>query len=389
MVTRRWVIRTAVGGLVAARYLRPARPLSAQATALPPPVDPQWSLEVCLNSRTSHHGSLGGRATDQQLANVLWAAGRAPVTGSRRTIYVATPEGKYVYHPEDHTLTPHADEPVGNAFRITYDRERDFDAGVSYTFGLLAAVAQWSGTSGQLASCPVGSDLNFGIGTVTGLSTEAVAASSDSSLPTPVTDGATSLHRLIGAARLARDLAGGPSLTTGELGQLLWAAYGCTPHRASNGRGGLTVPSWRAEYFLTGRVYAIGDRVWRYVMRRGSDQTTRDHRLEVVQDADVRGVVPESVPAVPAAPCHLVLCLPRASAQEWYAVLEAGFAAGGILLQATALGLGCHFAAALAPAEQAALQELAHIPADDLPHAVVSVGRAAEGGVFLPWASRG
>lgn len=393
VVTRRWFVRTAagLGAVIGARHLPHARPLGAQTTALPTPVDSGRSLQVCLNSRTSQHAALGGRATAQQIANVLWAAGRAPVTGTLRTIYLTTPDGKFVYRPEDHALVPSGDETVSTAFRITYDRDRDFDAGVSYTFALLAATAQWSGKSRQLAHCPVGTDLNFGIGDVTGLTTEVAAVSSDGSLPSPATDGAASLHRLIDAAHLDAAIAGGPALTPAEVGQLLWAGYGCTPHPASNGRGGLTVPSWRAEYFLTGRIYVLGAGTWRYDIRQGSDQKTRDHRWAPIAAIDSRGAVSRAVPTVPPAACHIVLCLARGSADRWYAMLETGFAAGGILLQATGLGLGCHLASGLTPAEQTGLQSATGIPADHVPHAVVSVGRAgsAAGAASLPWVSRG
>ena len=67
------------------------------------------------------------------------------------------------------------------------------------------------------------------------------------------------------------------------------------------------------------------------------------------------------------------------------------FAAGGILLQATALGLPYHFRTALTASERATVQAQAHIPADDAPDAVVSIGspRAHAGGtVALPWLGR-
>jgi nitroreductase len=389
-VTRRWFLgATAAGlaGLAAAGRLRGNLWAGSQDVRLPPPIDPGRSLEICLNSRTSHHGTLGGRVTDQQMANVLWAAGRAPVTGSSRVIRVATPDGTFVYRPEDHALVPESSQATGSAFRITYDRERDFDAGVSYTFALTAATAQWSATGPQLATCPVMRDLDFGIATVTGLSTECVAASSDVSLPSPTTDGANSLHRIIETAGIAPRLGLQPELDLAELGQVLWAGYGCSPHRASGGKAGLTVPSWRAEYFLTDTIYAAGSRVWRYRMRRGSDETTRDHALEAVQSADVRAAIEAAVATVPSAACHIVLCLPAASAGQWYAMLETGFAAGGMLLQATALSLGCHVASGLSADQEAALRSVVGIAAGHVPHAIVSLGRSPDGSPTPPEAT--
>jgi hypothetical protein len=94
-----------------------------------------------MNSRTSRHSGLSGTATDQQIANVLWAAGRAPVTGAFRTLYLKTRNATYIYRPENHSLEYYSSATVTNAFRINYDRERDFDAGVSYVLALWASVS--------------------------------------------------------------------------------------------------------------------------------------------------------------------------------------------------------------------------------------------------------
>jgi nitroreductase len=217
-------------------------------------------------------------------------------------------------------------------------------------------------------------DLDFDIGTVTGLTTDAVAQSSDGSLPTPRTDRPRTLAEVIGAARLADRFAADGAPSADELSQLLWAACGCTPHFASGGRAGLTVPSRRAEYFLVDTVYAVSDRVERYRMHSGASLTTRDHRLDLVHDADVRSGLRAALPGLPEAPCYIVLCLPQASAAQWYAMLEVGFAAGGILLQATALDLGCGLRAGLSSAEQEAVRTAARLPGEHVPHAVASVG---------------
>lgn len=363
-----------LGGLAFGGCINPRIALPGEAAPLLLPTVTGRSVEVCLNSRTSRHGLLGGVATDQQTANVLWAAGRAPVTGSYRTIYLKNGSGTYVYDPQEHALEPHSNEAVSNALRINYDRERDFDAGVSYMCALLASVSLWDGTRSQLASCPQIGDLNFGIADVSGITDAGVAASSDGSLPVPATDGTDKLEAVLAELRLHDDLEPEVDLTAQELSQLLWAGYGCTPHTAIGGRAGLTVPSWVAQYFLTNRVYVVAGRVTRYCNRRGSDFATRDHRLEVVQDADARAAVRQVLPDLPAAPCYLLLCLTKRGLETWYHRLETGFVAGGVLLQAGALGLGCAFQAALSPAEQAGLQEVTQIPAGDYPHAVVAVG---------------
>jgi hypothetical protein len=364
-----------VGGFVLGGYLGEKRAKAEEPGPLLPPIVTGNSTEICLNSRVSRHSGLTGTATDQQIANVLWAAGRAPVTGSYRTIYLKTANCTYIYHPEDHSLEYYSDETVSNAFRINYDRERDFDAGVSYVLALWESVSLWTGTQSQLASCPQMRDLNFGIASVPGLTSELVAVSSDSSLPDPETDGQNSLEEVISGLRLRDRFHPPGDLTDSQLSQLLWAGYGCTAHWTANGRGGLTVPSWVAEYFLTGRIYVVHDKVWRYCSRTGSDLRTRDHRLELVQDADVREQVKQALPGIPQASCYVLLCLTQSGLGTWYQRLETGFVAGGILAQAGAIDLGCNFKAALSAQEQADLQQITQIPASDYPHAVVAVGR--------------
>ncbi len=344
---------------------------------MPPPLVTGRSVEICLTSRVSRHSGLTGTATTQQVANVLWAAGKAPVTGSYRTIYFKDRTGTYIYRPQTHSLEYYSSGTVTNAFRINYECERDFDAGLSYVLALWASVSLWTGTSSQLASCPQQSDLNFGINTVPGLTSQLVAVSSNGTLPNPVTDGSNQLEEVLARVHVARRFRTEPDLSLPQLSQLLWAGYGCTPHTTANSRAGLTVPSLVAEYFLTNRIYVVNERVLRYCNRQGSNLATRDHRTELVQEADVRAAIRQALADLPAAPCYILLCLTQAGLGVWYQRLETGFVAGGILLQATALGLGCAFKAALSAGEQSALKQITQIPAGDYPHAVVAVGYQA------------
>ncbi|HVP13422.1 MAG TPA: nitroreductase family protein [Phycisphaerae bacterium] len=347
---------------------------AGERTALLPPIVTGHSAEICMNSRVARHSGLTGTATSQQIANILWAAGRAPVTGSYRTIYFKDHTGTYIYDPVGHSIEYYSSGTVTNAFRINYDRERDFDAGVSYVLALWASVSLWTGTSNQVASCPQQSDLNFGINSVPGLTSQLVAISSDGSLPNPVTDGPNHLEEVLAGLRLRTGLRTDLNLSLQRLSQILWAGYGCTAHAASSGQAGLTVPSWMAGYFLTNRIYVVNDRVWRYCDRIGSSLTTRDHRLELVQNADVRNALRQALPDLAPAPCYILLCLTQTGLSTWYYRLEAGMAAGGMLLESEALGLGCNFKAALSSAEQTAVKQITQIPAADYPHAVVAVG---------------
>jgi hypothetical protein len=375
MSRRRFCKTTALGlGGLALGYLGTRIAKAQEKGPLLPPIVTGRSAEICMNSRVARHSGLTGTATNQQISNVLWAAGRAPVTGSYRTIYFKDHTGTYIYHPEDHSLEYYSSGTVTNAFRINYDRERDFDAGVSYVLALWASVSLWTGTTNQVASCPQQSDLNFGISSVPGLTSQLVAVSSDGSLPNPVTDGTDRLEEVLANLRLRTDLRRDLDLSPQRLSQILWAGYGCTPHMTANNRAGLTVPSWVAEYFLTNRIYVVDGRVSRYCNRVGTNLATRDHRLQLVQNADVRDALRQALPDLPVAPCYVLLCLTQSGLTTWYQLLETGMAAGGMLLQAGALGLGCAFKAALSSAEQTAVQQITQIPTTDYAHAVVALG---------------
>jgi hypothetical protein len=368
------VAAVGLGGLAVGGALGSRRARAAERVVLVPPMITGHSAEICMNSRIARHSGLTGTATDQQVSNVLYAAGRAPVTGSFRTIWFKDHTGTYIYHPEDHSLEYYSSGTVTNAFRLDYDRERDFDAGVSYVLALWASVALWTGTANQVASCPQQSDLNFGINSVPGLTTQLVAVSSDGSLPNPATDGPDHLEEVLEGLRLRDAFCTDLDLTPQRLSQVLWAGYGCTPHVTANNYKGLTVPSWVAMYFLTSRIYVVNDRVLRYCNRVGTDLTTRDHRIELLQNADVRAALRQALPDLPAAPCYILLCLTQTGLGVWYQRLETGFVAGGMLLQASALGLGCAFKAALSTTEQSAVKQITQIPAGDYPHAVVALG---------------
>ena len=123
---------------------------------LPSPIVTENSVEICLNSRYSQH-SLSGTAGAQQISNIVWAAGRTPITGSYRNIYVVTPTGAYLYDPNSHSLTWHSSEVKNDgAFQIRYESELDFDSGVSFMPALLASVSLCRSTESQVASCPKG-----------------------------------------------------------------------------------------------------------------------------------------------------------------------------------------------------------------------------------------
>jgi len=373
-----------------------------KAVNLPSPIVTQNSVEACLNSRYSQH-SLSGTASNQQLSNILWAAGRAPVTGAHRDIYVITPTATYLYDPNGHSINWHSGNVRDDgAFAIRYESELDFDAGVSFMPALLGSVSLWNSTESPVASCPKGigypkARLIFGIQPVKGLTTElavhcSVPEGESGWLPDPCTAGDNSLEEVlanlkyVSSSALQKTPFGETNLTLQQISQILWAGYGCTAHTTSNGRAGLTVPSAWANYYLTGSIYLANENgVYRYHNRNPSTSlTTRDHRIEQIDSgrggrggprpADARGRLQSAVSSLPQAPCYFILCLDSSYVGQEYAILETGFVAGNMLIQATAIDLGCHFKSGLTPAERTGIQSATNIPASHIPGAIVSIG---------------
>jgi hypothetical protein len=360
---------------------------------LPDPVINPHSTEICLNSRISYHRQWSGAATDQMLSNVLHAAAQASRIGGSPVIYLATSANVYIYDPGSSSLAVHKAgdwrSDTSAAFEVGVASDNSIDAGAAMQLAQLESVALWTGTTGQLASCPEASAtsnandhwdpvnpiqiaIGFGIKAVAGFTTTLVAISSDNSLPNPHTDGSVYMDTAMG------DLAYGStfdseSLSSAEISQLLWASYGCSNHTAT-GKAGLVCPSAVAAYYLTHRIYAIGaEGVYRYHNRRppGTDATTRDHRIELVRSGDTRPSLRESIPDLPTAPHYLVICVGSTGA---WPELEVGFAAMGAVLEASTMGLQGYMTRDLTSEDQAAIRNTTGIPSTDFPMAIVSLG---------------
>jgi hypothetical protein len=263
---------------------------------------------------------------------------------------------------------------------MSYERELDFDAGVSYMPAILASVSLWGSTELPVSSCPMRSKLYFGVQDVRGLTSELVAHSSvpegeDGWLPDPKTTGDDALETVLANLKYTGNF-NQTNLTRQQISQILWAGYGCTPHDSSNGRAGLTVPSAIARYYLTGTIYLVNENgVYRYHNRNpDTDLTTRDHRMEQINPDDVRDSLRSAVSGLSQAPCYVVLCLDSSDVGQEFAQLEAGFVAGNMLIQASAIDLGCYFKTKLTSGEQEAIQNATSIPSSDIPQVVIRLG---------------
>ena len=368
--------------------------MAVEAGRLPSPIVTENSVEVCLNSRYSEH-SLRGTANAQQISNIVWAAGKAPFTGTHREIYVTTSTATYLYDPNGHSLSWYSNDVRDDgAFAIFYESQLDFDTGVSFMPALLASVSLWNSTESPVASCPKGigypkARLIFGVQSVRGLRTElavhcSVPEGKPGWLPDPCTAGDNSLEEVLTNLNYVRSFTQ-TNLTLQQISQVLWAGYGCSAHTAS-GKAGLTVPSAWANYYLTRSIYFANENgVFRYHNRNtDTSMATIDHRIEQIDSssagrggtrpADSRGRLQSAVSGLPQAPCYIILCLDSSYVGQEYAQLEVGFVAGSMLIQATAIDLGCRFESELIPGERTGIQAATNIPASHIPQAIVSIG---------------
>lgn len=372
---------------------------AAERRALPAPQVNTFSSEIVLNSRRSYHSGYGGSLTDQVLANILWAAARAPLIGATRIIYVARTDNVYRYDPVAHDIVLHLAgnhmSEANTAFEIGVASDIAEDAGAALHYGLLAAISFWTGTTSKPCCIPKESAYTnanntwnpalpvqmvncYGLmPTVSGITNQLVAVSSDSSLPDPSTDGPLLLENGLAALNYGDQFLS-TELTIDEISQTAWASYGNTPHTAA-GKGGLAVASAVANYYCTGRIYIVRSAgVERYHIRLPSgSQSTRDHRIERVTTGDRRPQLRSAVTRLPqTAPNYLVFC--ATTAARWQ-LLEAGFAGASALLQTTTLGLQGHAAANFSAAERTAIIGALSIPATDLPLVVFSTGQKLVG----------
>ncbi|MEO0073970.1 MAG: FlgD immunoglobulin-like domain containing protein [candidate division WOR-3 bacterium] len=371
------------------------------AETLPAPEYHNHSFELLSNSRYSVHSGFTEDLPRQVLANVLWAMSRVPRLGTYREIYVATPENVYLYEPGSNTLVVHRTGDLrynsGSAFEAGIACARHEEAGMAIQAGLLAATAFWARGGGLVASCPMRWATDYananwgpahtirmvnvcGRAQTEGLDTLLVALSSDSSLPLPHVIGEDAFEPLL--AELRQDSQFGaiaPSIE--NISQLLWAAYGVTPHNALNARQGLTVPSSMANYHLTGRIYLVrSEGVDRFHNRLppGNNLNTADHRLERVVIGDRRPELRQASERIPQnAPIYFVIAVSDTSG---YAPMqEAGFAAFQFLMQAAALGLNGYLTVPLTTTERSAIANALSLPAGQYPAVVFSCGERVTG----------
>jgi hypothetical protein len=376
----------------------PARPLTE---SLPAPVAHAHSFELLSNSRYSVHSGFTDTLPVQVLANVLWAMNRMPSMGDYREFYAATPDNVYRYDPSGSGLSVHraGDHRYnsGSAFEVGVACERHEEAGMAIQAGLLAGTAFRDLAGGSVVSCPMkwasdyaNSNWNpahpirmvdvFGRAQTPGLDTVCVAFSSDSSLPLPYVIGQDTFETVV--AGLREDSVFSPvGLSLETISQLLWSAYGVTPHVTYNNRRGTTVPTAAADFNLTDRIYVVEDvGVERYHNRLPpvTDLASSDHRLERVTTGDLRPQLRAACKRIPGtAPVYFVICV--SDTGSYQTMQEAGFAAFQLLAQARTLGLAGYLAVPLDRPERSEIMSALNLPSQHYPAVVFACGELSTG----------
>uniref|UniRef100_A0A7V0Z4Z8 SagB/ThcOx family dehydrogenase n=1 Tax=candidate division WOR-3 bacterium TaxID=2052148 RepID=A0A7V0Z4Z8_UNCW3 len=362
-------------GVLFKRFLsNPLTSLFPDSRYLPPPQINNFSSEIVLNSRRSYHSGYTNNLSDQILANVLWAASRAPLIGTNRIIYVARTDNVYRYDPNLYDIILHLSgnhkSETNAAFEVGIACDIAEDAGTSIQYALLSAISFWNTTTNQPACIPK----------------ESATTNANSTWNPGLTVQMVNVYGLMGSVcgtvilenALANlkygSLFSDTELTLNQLSQLAWASYGNTPHTTSNGRAGITVPSAVANYYLTGRIYIVRSvGVERYHIRLSSGgANTRDHRIERMTDGDRRPQLRNVITRLPqTAPNYFIYCATTASRHQ---LLEAGFAGASALLQATSMNLQGYFTANFSSSERTAIINALGIPSTDLPLFIFSAG---------------
>jgi len=149
-------------------------------------------------------------------------------------------------------------------------------------------------------------------------------------LPDPDRKGGKALLDVLG--ELKTDRSAGKATSDRELGQLLWAARGRTPHFYKSEPWGLTIPTYRGEQTISAVHVVRGDRLLRYVNWKGNRPT---HTLEDAGGVDVETVKAMGDRYLPGT-WFIVLSRNEAPAR---ALWEVGYQLLNLLLQAHSLGV--------------------------------------------------
>jgi SagB-type dehydrogenase family enzyme len=200
-------------------------------------------------------------------------------------------------------------------------------------------------------------------------------------LPHPRTSGVQSLEELLMNRRTRRDFRKS-SLSTSEISQILWAAYGLKKpgrEKPHTGKAVRTCPSAGALfpleiYLIAGDISDIPSGFYHFI----SDE----HSLELIHDKDLRedlyktAYPREMIRAAPASLVYIAIesrVLERYGerGRQRYIPMDIGHSAQNVYLQAEALGLGT---CAIGAFDDKGLTQVLDLPAEEIPMYIMPVG---------------
>jgi len=204
-------------------------------------------------------------------------------------------------------------------------------------------------------------------------------------LPAPKLDGEVSVEKALANRRSHRQFQD-KSISTEQLSQILWAAYGITSPRADapSLRGGLrTAPSAGATYPLeiyvvVGNVEGLEPGVYRYV--------SEEHKLVKTVIGDIRNELTEAalgqrmISAAPVTVFYSAI-LERTTERYgdrgiYYVYIELGHSAQNVYLQAEALQLGT---CAIGAFTDERIREILNLPENEVPLYLMPIGHIDTG----------
>lgn len=319
------------------------------------------SLELAFNSRVStggnpsviHYGKLReGTLNSEQIEFVFWCLNHAPHIGvkpvglrygGKRFDARKLPVGDYqtAFKPSKLTRLQWIDEK--DRINVTYSRADENTYWLEVGMG--QEMAHIAGAVAQIGVCMIGGVYIDLVPMVPYLSSEPPANYQKSNLPEPTRDGGPSAIECIEGWRPSKR-SQFDDATLEQIGQLLWAGLGCTPHPTfryyrSGERDftsqGKTIPSASATYTLN--LYAVReDGVFRYVNWNEKEGVATHSLKQTAQLENVVSQVQQALPKLPRSP-NYILVASNERLRPYFSLMEAGYSTLHILLQAYALNL--------------------------------------------------
>lgn len=148
-------------------------------------------------------------------------------------------------------------------------------------------------------------------------------------LPDPRRDGTRPLLGVL--LDMSFDCSEGIAATRSEVGQLLWAARGRTPHFYKSRPWGLTIPTWQGNQNISAVYVASGPNLYQYVNWQKGRPT---HSVKLIETASSFSLRLHTI--FPLWDCFIILGTDDSHARGLW---EVGYQLLNVLLQASGLGL--------------------------------------------------